>query len=383
MALARIFSRYPEQTMALSQQLQQQGYKVEVLSPEEAPASLADLEIQLEVCDPQDVLRRAAELAARLHADIAVAPGALQAGPSPAQAADEPSRPEAPAAPASPAGPEPATAPPIPVGSQVARAAQEQEEEAGAVSTSLLLRSGRAFGAVLAACAAAAGELPASARDRFREQLERARVRAAEARALRQQRLLELTRRRAEAQQHAVELESARRAAAAYLLQLQREYPDALPDSRRRLTGPGPAEGAAPDAGPPARAWRMKIRRIHTRRWEAVLAGVASAAALFVIGLAVASFHSRPAGSGSRGVTVQSGGVTLHGAQAKPASPARPSPAVRTATQKPAAARAHQIQRKLPQRNQDAVANDVVVRHFPAPKPAQQDGWKHFSDLSN
>ena len=77
MALARIFTRYPQQATALSDELQERGYRVEVLSPEQTPASPAHLEIQLEDCEPADILRRAEELASQLRADIAVAPGAL------------------------------------------------------------------------------------------------------------------------------------------------------------------------------------------------------------------------------------------------------------------------------------------------------------------
>src|SRR5262245_46799958 len=77
MALARIFTRYPQQATALSDELQESGYRVEVLSPEQTPASPAHLEIQLEDCEPADILRRAEELASQLRADIAVAPGAL------------------------------------------------------------------------------------------------------------------------------------------------------------------------------------------------------------------------------------------------------------------------------------------------------------------
>ncbi len=128
---------------------------------------------------------------------------------------------------------------------------------------------------------------------------------------------------------------------------------------------------------------------MRVNKWEAVLAGVVSAIALFVAGLAVASFHSRPALDANGGITLHSGGVTLPAPQPK-ATAARPSPAVRKTTPK-AAAQARATRRtaparRLPQRNQDLVARDVVVRHFAAPKsapPPQTEGWKHFSDESN
>ncbi len=388
MALARIFSRHPEHTWGLAQQLQQHGYTIEVLSPEEAPLSHADLEIQLEICDPASVLRRAGELAARLHADIAVAPGALQAEPSPAQAAagpslheGEPARAAVPVVASARLEIEPSAPAPAP---ETAHIAPTMESEAEAVPTSSSVApTARAFGATLAACVAGTGKLFASARDQFRESWELARIRNAEAHALREQHLFELTRHRADVQQRALELAAKRGAMAAYLLQLQQEVPHAFLDVRRQWSA---AEGAAPATEPPARAWRVKIRRIHLRQWEAAFAGLLSASALFVLGLAVAAFHSRPAQSANRGATVQTGGVTLQGARPNSALPVRPSPRTPKSTQKPSTARARQTQRRLPQRNQDLVANDVVVRHFPPPKPTprtQANGWKHFSDMQN
>jgi hypothetical protein len=78
MPLARIFTRNPERTTDLSSQLQQQGYKVEVVSPDQTHLAPADLEIEFELCERTDVLARAADLATELEADVAVAPGILQ-----------------------------------------------------------------------------------------------------------------------------------------------------------------------------------------------------------------------------------------------------------------------------------------------------------------
>src|SRR5262249_16130326 len=81
MPLARIFTHHPERTAALSGQLQQQGYTVEIASPDQTNLAPADLEIEFEVCERADVLERAAGLADELHADIAVAPGVIQSEP--------------------------------------------------------------------------------------------------------------------------------------------------------------------------------------------------------------------------------------------------------------------------------------------------------------
>ncbi len=81
MPLARILTHHPERTAALSSQLQQQGYTVEVVNPDKANLSPADLEIEFEICERADVLERAAGLADELQADIAVAPGVIQSEP--------------------------------------------------------------------------------------------------------------------------------------------------------------------------------------------------------------------------------------------------------------------------------------------------------------
>src|SRR5438309_7190540 len=60
MPLARIFTHHPERTTSLSEELRQQGYQVEVRSPDQTHLAPADLEIEFEICDRADVLKRAA-----------------------------------------------------------------------------------------------------------------------------------------------------------------------------------------------------------------------------------------------------------------------------------------------------------------------------------
>jgi hypothetical protein len=387
MALARIFSRSPEQTTALSQQLQQLGYTVEVLSPDDAPATLADLEIQLEVCDPADVLRRATELAARMQCDIAVAPGALQAG-TPAQVtvpADEPTPKALPAGYAAAVeAAAPLATPPAPMETHPDQSLEEGDKK-GAASRVVWPRAARSVGAALAASAATAGEFLAVCGAQFRESRELARIGLAKAEATREERLLNLSCRRADAQRHALELKAGRQAVTAYLLRLQQEDPDAFVDA----SSPS-VRDAARLAKPPASGWKVQIQGIRIRRWEAAVIGAVFASALLGIGLAVASFHARPTLSATRGDTLQPAAVPPPKPAPKAVSPQRPSPAVRKVTPKPAVqARRTQpktTQPKTPQRSQDLLARDVVVRHFPAPKPTphtQADGWKHFSDISN
>jgi hypothetical protein len=386
MALARIFSRSPEQTTALSQQLQQHGYKVEVLSPDEAPTTLADLEIQLEACDPADVLRRAAELAARLQCDIAVAPGALQAETALEQAAAAPSLP----------------------GEQVASVvvADQAASQAAAPLSALMethpvlqatdetelgsrgapAQAGRWLGAAVATGVAAADKLLASCGSQFRESLELARIGLAKAQAVREQRLLDLTRRRAEAQQHALELKAGRNVVNAYLLRLQQAALEPVPDAQPLSSQPAtPLVKPSVLSWKDVLSWKEKTKRIRLRKWEAVVAATALAGGLLGIGLSVA-FHSRPTLSANRGATLPPAAVTPQKPEPKPASLPRPSPAVRKVTPKPAVQARRMPPKTPPQRNQDLVARDVTVRRVPPPKPtprAQADGWKHFSDLSN
>ena len=383
MALARIFSRSPEQTTALSQQLQQHGYQVEVLSPDEAPTTFADLEIQLEACDPADVLRRAAELAARLQCDIAVAPGALPSETSPEPVSAEPSLPVEPVASAvvaDRAAPEIAASLPDSVETHPVLQTTE-ETELGTGTTSA--HAGRWFGGMLAAGLAGADKFLVACGAQFRESLELARIGLAKAQALREQRLLDLTRRRAEAQQHALELKAGRNVVSAYLLRLQQAALEPATDAQ-----PLSSQPAAPLIKSPALSWKEKTKRIRLRKWEAVVAATALAGGLIGIALA-AAFHSRPTLSANRGAVLAPAPATVTPQKPapKPASPTRPSPAVRKVAAKPAAQpRRIPVKTPPPQRSQDLVARDVTVRRIAAPKPTprvQADGWKHFSDLSN
>src|SRR5262249_31968677 len=78
MPLARIFTHHPERTAALSSQLREQGYTVEVASPDQSQVAPADLEIEFEICERAGDLGSAAGLADELQADVAVAPGVMQ-----------------------------------------------------------------------------------------------------------------------------------------------------------------------------------------------------------------------------------------------------------------------------------------------------------------
>jgi hypothetical protein len=289
--------------------------------------------------------------------------------------------------------------------------AREFAAAAGKRSAMTLQRAAMTAGKWWASGRETAQEFWEAARQRAQEYHERVEISRAERRAERQQKLLELEKRRATAQERAAELEAAREAAAARLQELLRE--------RGALTS---AQAAPPPAAPssPAKAAafgavftrkiKLSFASTHRPHVEAVLMGVAAACLLFVIGLAVASFHTRPAISGSfnrsssNGVTVQSGGVTVQaGAPAAPApngNVVRPITVAGTQPVKPATAvrqrssasdvtiRNFPASKPSPRRagGADRVSDDVTVRHFGAqPSPAAQTAphaqLRHYSDL--
>ncbi|HET9183853.1 MAG TPA: hypothetical protein VFP59_17115 [Candidatus Angelobacter sp.] len=243
---------------------------------------------------------------------------------------------------------------------------------------------------------------------------ERLNVRKEEWKAQHQQKLLDLEKRRVLAQERAAELEAAREAAAIRLQELLRErggLVDAQPAPPQKIVNRAPVFPAAA-AAEWFRRIRIRFARPQSPQMQAVIMGVAAACLLFVVGLAVASFHARPAISstiqqptavqpGYNGVTVQSGGVTVHtGAPTgATASTAPASPPLQAETRNPAAAQ-HSRTSDVTIRNFTAarkpsparaggsehIGNDVTIRHFTAQGPARsapRAELKHYSDLSN
>ncbi len=506
MPLARIITLHPDETGALFQQLQSQGYAVEVVSPDEIVARPADLEIDFELCPAGRALEHAAEVAQHLNTDVAVAPGLPEQAlpgrvvPAPATPSlvEEPASqfpsadlhhqadfhqeiepPEVRHAAALPEEHEfsapsvqQASVPAIeehaawPQQEQHAEVLEHQERPA-AVEQSDFVHTANVPAAPLnvdeeqpapaaftghinegaplpethqpepsrkrpaeiltplaekASRAIVAGKVLASeawvsAQQAGREYSERLEIRRAEARAAREQRLLDLAKRKALATERAAELEAARQSASARLQQLLRE----------RAVEPAPQTPAVPEEaaatqsvperqnGRPAsrrmNAWRTYLinwmGRSYTPQMEAILTGVAAATALFAVGLALYSFHPRPALSSSidqpyKGVTVKTGGATLAPSSTAPAQPvSKPSPA--EAQQRPTGkqpsphrggaasdvtVRHFAPSRRISRTTSDGViADDVTIRHFgaqakpPAAKAAPQAGLKHISDM--
>jgi hypothetical protein len=286
---------------------------------------------------------------------------------------------------------------------------------------------------------ALAASTKASVRDHFQEYRKRAQVRSAEARAEHAARLLDLEQRRAEAHQRAAELERAREQAAARLMELVREREPGLPSERLReqmpfepvvpkQSQPSPSFYAQPPmrerraAVPPVAASkraavspaRAAITATPLQLWRSIhpplrpiLTGAAAVSALFIMGIVLGLFHSRPplastATRSSNGVSVQTGGVTLPAAPAKaqpqqttaatpqakpqPGQPTQTQSAGTTAKPSPGMRQAHLVA----QQSEKQIGDDVVIRHYSRPVPTekpkqsgQQAGLKHFSDLEN
>jgi hypothetical protein len=532
MPLARIFTHHPERTTVLAEQLQQQGYRVEVLSPNQTNLAPADLEIEFDICERADVLEHAASLADELQADVAVAPGVLQPEVKPAvetPVTAEPLRAEAvtqiaaeqeqehdrerefeaafqpaqrewePAAqsdlqaeeqapqviefPVMEQAPLPPVAiveePPVmksePAMAEAARQAepvpylaqltpfgtpqeestqrfsdaesqrQMQTEATGHASDEpgMGKRAADFLGKSMAAMKVGIAETAESFREHLKEYKKRAQVRSAEARAARVARMLDLEQRQAEAQQRATELEAAREAAAARLMELLRQRDPGLREENARAevlreellreealyqAREPQAQAEASSRRKPLAALRhFSIARLLKRpsqpmspQLRAVLTGAAAVTVLFVIGIILGSLYPRgPLASttsrpgSSSGVTVQTGGVTLKAGTpaANPAPAGNSAQAASTKTQPTAqqastsstaassqdattvkpSPRGAQTRRQIAQQNgEDEIGDDVVIRHFNRPVPTQkpnqsgqQAGLKHFSDMEN
>lgn len=229
-----------------------------------------------------------------------------------------------------------------------------------------------------------------------------------------QQRLLDLEKERVLAQERAAELEAAREAAALRLQELLRErggLTEAQPVPPQKMATSAAATSAATTAS--ASDWLRRVRipfpSAQGPQMQAVLMGVSAACLLFVVGLAVASFHGRPAISNSihetgaaqpayKGVTVQSGGVTVQAGAAAPAT-TRPSRVLQAEAQKPATGQGSRssdvtihnfpaARKPSPVRrgNSEHIGDDVTIRHFSAEVNAHsvpRAELKHFSDLNN
>ncbi len=452
MPVARILTRFPERTSALAEDLQHRGYTVEVTRPGDMGLAPADLEIDFEICNNEDAVQRARELAVQWSADVAVSPGVGELAPLPEPALAtttqeddivvippaeqvgpvmepvqpetlvqsellpkhaEVIRPEAVQLNSSAADLENPDIGEMPLHDQVTvdttgvvqqRESAEIVEERETITeraepqadyaqkarelSAAALNSGKAL-------AASSGEWLRRNSEALRQQID---LKLAELRARREIRHEQAEKRKSLAVQRAAELEAAREAAAVRLQELLRErggltesqpappqaQPVMEPQTERRTAAAGAASFFKKHMG-------FSFHSGISPQLEAVLMGVAAACALFVLGLAVASFHASPAisktvsvGQQYKGVTVDAGGVTLKPTGAAttataPAAPvaanpapantrgsvARPSPVIRSASSQSSASHSGNTRR---------IGNDVVIRRLDQPKASASHG---------
>jgi hypothetical protein len=77
MPLARIITDFVDDSLELTMQLRARGFQVETVAPDQVPNEPADLEVRLEECFPEDVLKKAGEGKESEDLRVFVAPGAL------------------------------------------------------------------------------------------------------------------------------------------------------------------------------------------------------------------------------------------------------------------------------------------------------------------
>ena len=417
MPLARIITLYPEHAGDIAQQLKLQGFSVELAGPDEIHLPPADLEIDLEICNPAQALERASHLAGELGADVMVASGALDWVAEPAAVAHVELQPAAMAE--IQAGPQ---APPMQTIIAQSTEAQSTEEDLShelpshnphfAPNLGMQLRESlselslaaadlrkrlvellrTAAGSTRSRMAMARANLASVAESltaRAHEYQERMKQKAAEYQEGREGRRLEVVSHQSEAQQQNASLQAAG----------QKQEPE---QGEQREDA---AAAAASQQALPARPVRKQLRRSTSEsaqrtplQLRGIFTGALAASALFVAGMVLANVHPQsplPASITQRPGEqhVPFGAVIVQGAPAQPkvnvvqpqsvpAQAAMKPPAIEK--RKPHPYRANN--RRARQRADDITADDVVVRHFPGPmsrpvQPAQQAKLKRYSDL--
>jgi len=445
MPLARILTLRSEDATFLREELEQIGFEVEIANPRQQHHSVADLEIEFAICDQQQVLARAAAIATQLQAEIVVFPGAIPPMPKAVQPVVE-----VPAAATEHAEVQPIEnqAPTQQRDADLVPANQgfESQPEAEPLLTKFgegLRKSGKQAMSILGAAgeklrggwqrskpvlvnalakvkgrASSTGTALAA---RTREFQERKRLKAAQLRATREEQ-------HAEAMQRAAMLEQGRQKlseqamAARQQERVEREKRSAEMErvraesneqvavlERARLAAEAQHQQLQRQEAQPARPAPAKTPRRSQLR--GVFTGAAAATILFIAGMVLANFHASSPLPNLNGQSVQQdvpfGSATVHGTpgvtvggaktpkivrptnpvpqQAAPAQP-KPQPSKTSAPSKKQKSQWHRFRKSTRSESDDAVADDVVVRHFaPTRKPIakntqQQAGLKHYSD---
>jgi hypothetical protein len=383
MPFARIITRCPEHTNTLSQQLQLQGFSVEIAAPEDTHLSPADLEIEFEICDRADVLRRASQMAAQLQTDVVVAPGVLDLVPEPAAVVETHPLEEL-----QPVVIETLTQPPqIPSGEEEFSYPLPQVDEGfwASPGTKLHKSFGHLFGYLAKAGSAArngVASIASTIATRAREFQEQMRVRRAEAQAARERRQVEAQEHAAFQQQEAERQKQSELAPTAISQQSQQQPVQPAVDLKQFR--------------------REQSRQPRQSQFPGIFAGAAAASVLFMLGMVLAHIHPRsplPPELTKAGTEqhVPFGAVIVQGRPAQSrnnigktnALPPRRTAQLHEGTPSvaPKKPQPHPRRRFAHESDDDVVTNDVVVKHFPMQnkKPLQQAkqvGMKRYSDLN-
>jgi len=430
MPLARILTFLPEDATPLVDQLHRLGFQVEVANPNDPQLAPADLEIEFAVCDQQQVLARAAAIAAQLQAEVVVFPGALPPLPKPTPVIAE--------VPVSVDATREIVSPPPPQYQNEALPDRHEFElqlpaetrfdhiagklrklgghvAAGCSRLGASVRSGMqrlkpVVGSGLATLKTRVSSTSSAVANRTREYQERIKLRAAEARVARKQRLAEIARQRTEAADQASSLQpqqpdaTATRQEQLQSIQAEREKRLAEMDrlraeAREQVAALERARLAAEaehqlsqqqHSEQPVRQRRLRAERPQPSQLRGVLAGAAAASVLFIVGILLANFHAITPLSNTTNSPVEQqtpfGATTVHGAPgvtvggvktpkaapvARSAQPAAPQLKPHPATSAPVEKKKSQWRRFRQRSNRaegDATADDVVVRHYASPQ---------------
>lgn len=418
MPLARILTLHPDDAATLIWQLEQLGFAVEVVSPNQENLDPAELEIEFAVCDQQQVIARAGAIANQLQAEIVVFPGAIPPVPRPLPVNEQ----TAVSAPQHQETHEegPVETPPSPELVSQFEAAEDSHSSLPELTGSWLdgltekvRQSGRRTASGLKRVQIGISFTLEGVRNRAAEYGERMKTRAVELRAVREQRRIEAGLRRAEAARQAslLEQEERRQGEIAVAAQHQEEAQLRSENEKRaEVAEPASVQQQSPAAveAPQFTVMRKEERLapVRTSQLRGVFTGAIAASILFAVGMLLANFtpgspFSSSVSNGSVEQQVPFGPTTLHGAPGATVGGPAASNAVRASNNVPrqatpaqskpqpastkAPAKWRRFRRSASRNNDSGTADDVVVRHFgpqPQPQPhAQQAGLKHYSDM--
>jgi hypothetical protein len=409
MPLARITTRSPEHTSALSQQLQLEGYSVEVVSPGEVYAQPADLEIDFALSDPAEALLHAGRHATELGADVVVASGVLEllmqptpVAPVELQPAEVLGIPKQPQAHAIPVEAMPAeTIPAEPVVMQQT-AEEEVSHELPPYNEHFARNLGTQLREALALLGMAAEDLRKRLAGHLRAAVASTRSSIATLAHAHQERMKQkIAAKQAEREQREQQAQPSGRADVD--LPAQQPQPEVV--AATTVQSPSPAIPALAAPLPPAA--RMARKRRAPLQLRGIFTGAAAASILFIVGMVLANVHQQSPLPASMTTPVEQhvpfGAIIVQGkpaqskvtvAQPKVTQPNTVQPNIvtpapqtqpRESSQTTARSKPHPYQRRAAHNSDDDVTvDDVTVRHFPAPtrRPIQQQAkFKRYSDL--